>query len=178
MFFKSTNTFALGVCNGCQMLSQLTEIIPGTQDWPYFTKNISEQYESRLVQVEIMPSPSLFFQGMQGSQLPIVVAHGEGYANFTQKGSMAQIRVNHLAALRYTDSGGLPTERFPYNPNGSPAGITGLTTPDGRITILMPHPERVFRVAQMSWAPPAWQQLKDGLSPWMSMFVNARRWLN
>lgn len=178
MFFKSTNTFALGICNGCQMLSQLTEIIPGTQDWPYFTKNISEQYESRLVQVEIMPSPSLFFQGMQGSQLPIVVAHGEGYANFTQKGSMAQIRVNHLAALRYTDSGGLPTERFPYNPNGSPAGITGFTTPDGRVTILMPHPERVFRVAQMSWAPPAWQQLKDGLSPWMSMFVNARRWLN
>lgn len=177
-FFNAPNSFALGVCNGCQMLSQLSEIIPGTQDWPYFTKNISEQYESRLVQVEILKSQSLFFNGMEGSQLPIVVAHGEGYANFQEKGSLSAINQNQLAVMRYTDHYGQATEKFPYNPNGSPGGITSVTTADGRFTALMPHPERVFRVAQMSWSPPEWSHLKDGLSPWIKMFKNARYWVN
>jgi phosphoribosylformylglycinamidine synthase len=177
-FFQSTNTFALGVCNGCQMLSQLSEIIPGTEDWPYFTKNISEQYESRLVQVEVIPSRSIFFDGMQGSQLPIIVAHGEGYANFSKKGSLSNLMNQELAALRYTDHGGQATEKFPLNPNGSPGGLTSVTTADGRFTVLMPHPERVFRVAQMSWTPTEWSQWEDGLSPWMRMFKNARYWIN
>ncbi len=177
-FFQSKNTFALGVCNGCQMLSQLSEIIPGTHAWPIFTRNISEQYESRLVQVEIVDSHSLFFKGMTGSQLPIVVAHGEGYANFSHKGSQKLLQQEQLIALRYTDHQGVPTERFPYNPNGSPDGITSVTTADGRFTVLMPHPERVFRVAQMSWSPSEWATVKDGLSPWMRMFKNARYWVN
>ncbi len=177
-FFQSSNTFALGVCNGCQMLSQLSEIIPGTEDWPYFTKNISEQYESRLVQVEVLPSKSIFFDGMQGSQLPIVVAHGEGYANFQEKGSLSAINKNQLAVMRYTDHYGQATEKFPLNPNGSPGGLTSVTTSDGRFTVLMPHPERVFRVAQMSWSPTQWSQWEDGLSPWMRMFKNARDWVN
>ena len=177
-FFQSSNTFALGVCNGCQMLSQLSEIIPGTEDWPYFTKNISEQYESRLVQVEVLPSKSSFFDGMQGSQLPIVVAHGEGYANFQEKGSLSAINKNQLAVMRYTDHYGQATEKFPLNPNGSPGGLTSVTTSDGRFTVLMPHPERVFRVAQMSWSPTQWSQWEDGLSPWMRMFKNARDWVN
>jgi phosphoribosylformylglycinamidine synthase len=177
-FFQSPNTFALGVCNGCQMLSQLSEIIPGTQDWPYFTKNISEQYESRLVQVEVMPSKSIFFDGMQGSQLPIIVAHGEGYANFSKKGSLSNLMNQKLVSLRYTDHSGQATEKFPLNPNGSPSGLTSVTTSDGRFTVLMPHPERVFRVAQMSWSPAEWSQWEDGLSPWMRMFKNARYWIN
>jgi len=177
-FFQAPNTFALGVCNGCQMLSQLSEIIPGTQDWPYFTKNISEQYESRLVQVEILPSKSIFFDGMQGSQLPIIVAHGEGYANFSNKGSLSNLINQELVALRYTDHDGQATEKFPLNPNGSPGGLTSVTTADGRFTVLMPHPERVFRVAQMSWSPTEWSQWEDGLSPWMRMFKNARYWIN
>ena len=177
-FFQSPNTFALGVCNGCQMLSQLSEIIPGTQDWPYFTKNISEQYESRLVQVEVMPSKSIFFDGMQGSQLPIIVAHGEGYANFSKKGSLSNLMNQELVSLRYTDHSGQATEKFPLNPNGSPSGLTSVTTSDGRFTVLMPHPERVFRVAQMSWSPAEWSQWEDGLSPWMRMFKNARYWIN
>ena len=178
MFFQSNDTFALGVCNGCQMLTQLSEIIPGTQAWPTFTRNVSEQYESRLVQVEISDSHSLFFKGMAGSQLPIVVAHGEGYANFSKKGSLKRLQQENLISLRYTDHQGLPTECFPYNPNGSPGGITSVTTADGRFTVLMPHPERVFRVAQMSWSPPEWANFKDGLSPWMRMFKNARYWVN
>jgi phosphoribosylformylglycinamidine synthase len=177
-FFQSPNTFALGVCNGCQMLSQLSEIIPGTEDWPYFTKNISEQYESRLVQVEVLPSKSIFFDGMQGSQLPIIVAHGEGYANFSSKGSLSNLISQELVSLRYTDHYGKATEKFPLNPNGSPGGLTSVTTADGRFTVLMPHPERVFRVAQMSWSPTDWSQWEDGLSPWMRMFKNARYWIN
>ena len=160
------------------MLSQLSEIIPGTQDWPHFTKNISEQYESRLVQVEVLPSKSIFFDGMQGSQLPIIVAHGEGYANFSNKGSLSNLMNQDLAALRYTDHSGQATEKFPLNPNGSPGGLTSVTTADGRFTVLMPHPERVFRVAQMSWSPTEWSQWDDGLSPWMRMFKNARYWIN
>jgi phosphoribosylformylglycinamidine synthase len=176
-FFQSQNTFALGVCNGCQMLSKLSEIIPGTEDWPHFTKNMSEQYESRFVQVEVLPSPSIFFKGMEGSQLPIVVAHGEGFTNFSSKGSLSNLQNKGLVSLRYTDHYGKATDKFPLNPNGSPGGVTSVTTSDGRFTVLMPHPERVFRIPQMSWYPQEWVNFKDGLSPWMKMFTNARFWL-
>jgi phosphoribosylformylglycinamidine synthase len=177
-FFALKNTFALGVCNGCQMMSHLSAIIPGSEHWPTFTRNESEQYESRLVQVEVMPSPSLFFTGMAGSQLPIVVAHGEGYANFQHKGSQEELVKQQLSVMRFTDHYGKATEQFPRNPNGSPDGLTGMTTSDGRFTIMMPHPERVFRVAQMSWAPAHWANMDQGLSPWMRLFKNARYWIN
>ncbi len=166
-FFARPDSFALGVCNGCQMMSHLATIIPGAQAWPQFTRNRSEQFEGRLSMVEVAPSPSLFFDGMAGSQLPIVVSHGEGYANFTQQGDAQQV----IAALRFIDHAGHITERYPFNPNGSAAGLTAVTTADGRFTAMMPHPERVFRAEQMSWRPAAWQD--D--SPWMRMFYNARK---
>ncbi len=172
-FFTRLDTFALGVCNGCQMMSQLSMLIPGAQCWPRFTRNRSEQFEGRLVMVEVVDSPSLFFAGMAGSTMPIANAHGEGFASFTQPEHRAQAERDGLIAVRYVDSAGSATERYPYNPNGSPGGITGLTTPDGRFTILMPHPERVRRTVQMSWKPPG---LGED-SPWMRMFRNARRWL-
>lgn len=168
-FFARADSFALGVCNGCQMMSHLRSIIPGAADWPRFERNASEQFEGRLVQVEVTPSPSLFFAGMAGSLIPIANAHGEGRAVFVSAQAQARVQV----AMRYVDSHGTATERYPYNPNGSPAGITGLTTADGRYTIVMPHPERVFRTVQLSWQP-------SGLgedSPWMRMFRNARRWV-
>ena len=146
-FFDRPDTFALGVCNGCQMLAELADIIPGAEHWPRFTTNRSERYEARLSQVEVLPSPSLFFDGMAGSRLPIVVAHGEGYANFAHRGDAGQV----IAAMRYTDHLGQPTELYPLNPNGSPGGLTAVTTPDGRFTAMMPHAERVFRNVQMSW---------------------------
>jgi len=172
-FFLRGDSFALGVCNGCQMMSQLSMLIPGAQCWPRFTRNRSEQFEGRLVMVEVLDSPSLFFAGMAGSRMPIANAHGEGFASFAQPEHRAQAERNGLVAARYVDSQGRATERYPYNPNGSPGGITGLTTPDGRFTILMPHPERVRRTVQMSWQPPG---LAED-SPWMRMFRNARRWL-
>ncbi|MGE5161572.1 MAG: phosphoribosylformylglycinamidine synthase, partial [Betaproteobacteria bacterium] len=168
-FFGRGDTFALGVCNGCQMMSHLRVMIPGAGHWPRFERNASEQFEGRLVQVEIPDSPSLFFAGMAGSRAPIANAHGEGRAAF----DTAEQRAAALVAMRYVDSHGRATEAYPYNPNGSPGGITGVTTPDGRFTIVMPHPERVFRTVQMSWQP-------SGLgedSPWMRMFRNARRWV-
>ncbi|MGE5713669.1 MAG: phosphoribosylformylglycinamidine synthase, partial [Betaproteobacteria bacterium] len=168
-FFGRTDSFALGVCNGCQMMSHLRSIIPGASDWPRFERNASEQFEGRLVQVEIPDSPSLFFTGMGGSRIPIANAHGEGRAVFGS--SAAQARA--VVAMRYVDTHGQATERYPHNPNGSAGGITGLTTPDGRFTIVMPHPERVFRTVQMSWQPPG---LGED-SPWMRMFRNARRWV-
>ncbi|BBE09412.1 phosphoribosylformylglycinamidine synthase [Mycoavidus cysteinexigens] len=171
-FFTRGDTFALGVCNGCQMLSALAPMIPGAQAWPKFTRNKSEQFEARLSLVEVQASPSLFFDGMAGSRLPVAVAHGEGYADFSQQGSLAEVNP-HLTALRYIDHAGTATERYPFNPNGSPAGITGVTTPDGRFSVLMPHPERVFRTVQMSWHPEQWGE--D--SPWLRIFRNARRWL-
>ncbi|MBJ7379442.1 MAG: phosphoribosylformylglycinamidine synthase [Polynucleobacter sp.] len=177
-FFHRKDSFALGICNGCQMMSNLSSLIPGAEDWPKFTRNRSEQYESRLVTVEIMPSPSLFMQGMAGSHLPIAVAHGEGFANFSQQGNHEALLKANLAALRYVDSSGLPTEVYPLNPNGSSGGLTGVTTADGRFTVLMPHPERVFRNVQMSWHPPEWDRIQDGASPWMRMFRNARAWVN
>jgi len=168
-FFGRADTFALGVCNGCQMMSQLSVMIPGARHWPRFERNASEQFEARLVMVEVVDSPSIFFAGMAGSRMPIANAHGEGRAVFRSD----EDRANALVAVRYVDSQGRPTERYPHNPNGSPGGVTGFTTPDGRFTILMPHPERVRRTVQMSWQPPG---LGED-SPWMRMFRNARRWL-
>ncbi len=175
-FFNRQDSFALGVCNGCQMMSNLAGIIPGADAWPKFTRNQSEQYEARLVMAEVLPSPSIFTEGMEGSQLPIAIAHGEGYANFSQQGNLDQITMQGLTAVRFVDHQGHPTETYPMNPNGSPGGLTGVTTPDGRFTVMMPHPERVFRSAQMSWCPPEWLEIPDGASPWLRLFRNARRW--
>ncbi|MDR2000735.1 MAG: phosphoribosylformylglycinamidine synthase, partial [Zoogloeaceae bacterium] len=165
-FFARPDTFALGVCNGCQMMSHLAAIIPGAADWPTFQRNRSEQFEARFVMVDIPDSPSIFMRGMAGSKLPIVVSHGEGRAVFAGK---AQAKV----ALRYIDNYGKVATTYPFNPNGSPDGIAGVTTPDGRFTVMMPHPERIFRTAQMSWHPEGWGE--D--SPWLAMFRNARKWL-
>ncbi len=170
-FFNRSDSFALGACNGCQMMSNLHEIIPGTAHWPHFVRNRSEQFEARVVMLKVMKSPSLFFRGMEGSRMPIAVAHGEGYAEFASPAQLAA--AEGLVALRFVDNSGMPTERYPFNPNGSPQGITGLTTADGRFTILMPHAERVFRAVQNSWHPDSWGE--DG--PWMRMFRNAREWV-
>ncbi len=168
-FFERGDSFALGVCNGCQMLAALKEIIPGTGVWPQFVRNASEQFEGRLSMVEVLESPSLFLRGMEGSRLPIAVAHGEGRPSWGGGGppSMKQV------ALRYVDPYGQATETYPWNPNGAACGVTGLTNDDGRVTIVMPHPERVFRSAQYSWHPPEWGD--DG--PWLRLFRNARRWV-
>ncbi|MBE0614588.1 MAG: phosphoribosylformylglycinamidine synthase [Burkholderiales bacterium] len=168
-YFARRDVFALGVCNGCQMMSNLHEIIPGAAHWPKFLKNRSEQFEARFVMVEVSESPSLFFAGMAGSRMAVATAHGEGRAVFADDAAQAKA----LVALRFVDNTGAPTETYPANPNGSPAGITGLTTADGRFTILMPHPERVFRSVQQSWHPQGWGE--DG--PWMRMFRNARVWV-
>ena len=170
-FFQRADTFALGVCNGCQMMSNLRSLIPGAGEWPHFVRNRSEQFEARFVMVEVPDSPSLFFAGMNGSRMPIAVAHGEGFAEFRDASHLRAIQP--LVALRFVDNRGKRTEIYPLNPNGSPQGITGLTTPDGRFTILMPHPERVFRTVQQSWHPEEWGE--DG--PWLRMFRNARKWL-
>ena len=175
-FFNRQDSFALGVCNGCQMMSNLSGIIPGAQTWPKFTRNQSEQYEARLVMAEVLASPSIFTQGMEGSQLPIAIAHGEGYANFSQQGNLDNLTKQGLATLRFVDHQGNPTEAYPMNPNGSPGGLTGITTPNGRFTVMMPHPERVFRAAQMSWCPDEWLNTADGASPWLRLFRNARHW--
>lgn len=168
-FFQRTDTFALGVCNGCQMMAALAPIIPGAQAWPKFTRNRSEQFEARLSLVEVLESPSLFFAGMAGSRIPIAVAHGEGYADFSQRGDARAV----LRAMRFVDHHGQATEAYPFNPNGSPDGLTAVTTADGRFTALMPHPERVFRHLQMSWTSGD----RSAASPWMRMFRNARRWV-
>ncbi len=168
-FFGRSDTFGLGVCNGCQMFAELADIIPGAAAWPRFTTNKSERFEARLSQVEVLDSPSLFFQGMAGARLPIAVAHGEGYANFSRRGDAGQA----IAAMRFVDSFGQPTEAYPFNPNGSPGGLTAVTTADGRFTALMPHPERVFRNVQMSWTSGD----ISAHSPWLQIWHNARRWL-
>ncbi|MDR1890266.1 MAG: phosphoribosylformylglycinamidine synthase [Zoogloeaceae bacterium] len=169
-FFQRADSFALGVCNGCQMMSALKELIPGAEDWPAFRRNLVEQFEARFVQVEILKSPSLFFRDMAGSVLPIVVSHGEGRVVF-ENGASERV----IGALRYVDHRGAPTEVYPLNPNGSPGGLTGVTTADGRFTIMMPHPERVFRTVQMSWHPVEWSASGDDASPWLTLFRNARR---
>ncbi|GED23279.1 phosphoribosylformylglycinamidine synthase [Halomonas halmophila] len=172
-FFGRDDSFALGVCNGCQMLSQLKELIPGAEHWPQFLRNESEQFEARVSMVRVEQSPSILLAGMQGSKLPIAVAHGEGRAAFRDTAHLRQVQSSDQVALRYLDNHGQSTTRYPANPNGSPAGITGLTTPDGRVTIMMPHPERVARAVTNSWRPAEWTQ--DGA--WMRMFRNARHWL-
>ncbi|MES2832092.1 MAG: phosphoribosylformylglycinamidine synthase [Pseudomonadota bacterium] len=169
IFFNRTDTFALGICNGCQMMSNLKSIIPGAHAWPKFTRNKSERFEARFSMVEVTESPSIFFQGMAGTQSPIAVAHGEGFADFSTTGAAADA----IVAMRFIDNEGHVTERYPYNPNGSQGGITSVTTADGRFTVLMPHAERVFRTIQHSWHPDAWGE--D--SPWMRMFRNARTWV-
>jgi phosphoribosylformylglycinamidine synthase len=168
-FFARSDIFALGVCNGCQMMSQLKTLIPGAQPWPRFERNRSEQFEGRLVMAEVVESPSILLAGMAGSRMPIANAHGEGRVVFAAEADASAA----IAALRYVDSTGAPTERYPENPNGSPGGLTGFTTPDGRFTIVMPHPERVRRTVQMSWQPPG---LGED-SPWMRIFRNARAWV-
>jgi phosphoribosylformylglycinamidine synthase len=168
-FFGREDTFGLGVCNGCQMFAELADIIPGAEAWPRFTTNQSERFEARLSMVEVLESPSLFFAGMTGTRLPIAVAHGEGYANFKHRGDAAKA----IAVMRFVDNHGKATEQYPFNPNGSAGGLTSVTTPDGRFTAVMPHPERVFRNIQMSWTAGD----KSELSPWMQIWRNARRWV-
>jgi phosphoribosylformylglycinamidine synthase len=170
-FFGRNDTFALGICNGCQMMSSLASMIPGAEAWPKFTRNKSEKFEARFSLVEVQQSPSLFFTGMEGSRIPVAVAHGEGFADFSQQGDASKVAV----AMRFVDHRGQATEQYPFNPNGSPNGITSVTTPDGRFTVLLPHPERVHRTVQLSWNPYGWSA-NDG-SPWLRVFQNARRWL-
>ncbi|HUP30741.1 MAG TPA: phosphoribosylformylglycinamidine synthase, partial [Usitatibacter sp.] len=170
-FFRRDDSFALGACNGCQMMSNLKDIIPGAASWPHFERNVSEQYEARLTTLEIRKSPSILFAGMEGSRIPVATAHGEGRAVFKDAKQMEACR--YLVGAHYVDNRGKPTEAYPYNPNGSPEGITAVTTPDGRFTILMPHAERVFRTVALSWHPEGWGE--D--SPWMRIFRNARKWV-
>ena len=187
-YFQRKDTFALGVCNGCQMMSNLRDIIPGAENWAHFSRNQSEQFEARFVMVEVQKTASIFFNGMSGSRMPVVVSHGEGYADFgsdfTPSSGHESIKLRfgddqrlksaqELITLRYVDHRGNATESYPLNPNGSPQGITGLTTPDGRFSVMMPHPERVFRAVQNSWYPREWQE--NGA--WLRMFQNARKWV-
>jgi phosphoribosylformylglycinamidine synthase len=173
-YFANTNTFSLGVCNGCQMLSNLKTLIPGAEHWAHFVQNKSARFEARAAMVEIQESPSVFFQGMQGSRMPIAVSHGEGRAEFSQSNQLANLEQLKLVSMRFVDNYGKVSEQYPANPNGSVNGITGLTSTDGRATIMMPHPERVFRAVTNSWRDPSWQE--D--SPWMRMFRNARVFLD
>ena len=168
-FFQRADTFGLGICNGCQMMSNLKSMIPGAHAWPKFTRNKSEQFEARFGMVEVLDSPSIFFSGMAGTRAPIAIAHGEGYADFSQTGDIDAVH----KAMRFVDNRGAATEVYPFNPNGSPGGLTSVTTPDGRFSVLMPHAERVFRSVQQSWHPAAWGE--D--SPWMRMFRNARKFV-
>ena len=169
-FFAATDTFALGICNGCQMMAHMAPIIPGATHWPKFVRNGSEQFECRTVMVEVMETPSILFKGMEKTRLPIVVAHGEGFAQFKDETHLETAQ--SLVTLRFVDSLGIVTENYPLNPNGSPGGITGLTTADGRFNVLMPHPERTHRIENFSWHPEGWTR-----SPWLRMFENARVWL-
>ncbi|MFV3414351.1 phosphoribosylformylglycinamidine synthase [Pseudomonas nitroreducens] len=173
-FFERKDSFALGVCNGCQMMSNLHELIPGTEFWPHFVRNRSEQFEARVAMVQVQESQSIFLQGMAGSRLPIAIAHGEGHAEFESEEALLEADLSGTVALRFVDNLGKVTESYPANPNGSPRGITGLTSRDGRVTIMMPHPERVFRAVQNSWRPDEWEE--DG--GWMRMFRNARVWVS
>ncbi|MCP4128836.1 MAG: phosphoribosylformylglycinamidine synthase [Gammaproteobacteria bacterium] len=170
-FFEREDTFSLGVCNGCQMLSNLHELIPGSGHWPHFVRNRSEQFEARFVTVEIQDTPSVLLQGMAGTQIPIAVAHGEGRAEFSSQTHLESAA--ELVSLRYTENSGGVAERYPANPNGSPLGIAGLSSADGRVTIMMPHPERVIRTVQNSWHPDGWGE--D--APWLRLFRNARVWV-
>ena len=171
-FFERRDSFGLGICNGCQMMSNLYRMIPGAAHWPRFVRNRSEQFEARLVMAEILASNSLFLDNMQGSMMPVVVAHGEGRIETRDTSAEALLR-DRLACLRYVDADGVASETYPLNPNGSELGLNGFCNEDGRFTIMMPHPERIFRSLQHSWAPPEWGEY----SPWMRLFRNARRWV-
>ena len=173
-FFERNDSFTLGVCNGCQMMSNLHELIPGSEFWPHFVRNRSEQFEARVAMVQVQESNSIFLQGMAGSRMPIAIAHGEGHAEFESEEALLEADLSGCVAMRFVDNHGKVTESYPANPNGSPRGITGLTSRDGRVTIMMPHPERVFRAVQNSWRPEEWNE--DGA--WMRMFRNARVWVN
>lgn len=173
-FFNRQDTFTLGVCNGCQMLSNLHELIPGTELWPHFVRNRSEQFEARVAMVEVQKSPAIFLQGMEGSKMPIAIAHGEGYAEFKDQQAIAKADQSGLVALRYIDNYGKTTEQYPANPNSSPLGITALSNTDGRVMIMMPHPERVFRTVQNSWYT---DKSKENAG-WIRMFQNARIWVD
>jgi phosphoribosylformylglycinamidine synthase len=172
-FFNRPDTFALGLCNGCQAFSNLRDIVPGATHWPRFVRNVSEQYEARVTLVRIERSPSILFAGMEGSILPIVTAHGEGQAEFRDEASADALEAACGVVLRYVDTRGRGTQTYPANPNGSPRAIAGVCSADGRVTLTMPHPERVFRTVQNSWMPPGWGE--DG--GWMRLFRNARVWL-
>ena len=172
-FFAREDTFGLGVCNGCQMMSNLKSMIPGADHWPRFVQNQSERYEGRFVSVKVEPSPSILFKDMAGSVIPICTAHGEGYAEFADRAAAETFSTSGLVSARFVDNHHQVTELYPLNPNGSPLGMTALTTTTGRVTIIMPHPERVFRSACMSWSPKDWPE--D--SPWMKLFYNARNWV-
>jgi len=167
-FFNRDETFTFGVCNGCQMLSNLKNLIPGAENWPEFLWNESDQFEARLSQVTITQSKSVLLANMEGWQIPVAVAHGEGRASF-QGEALAKLSEHNQIAVQFTDNNGAIASSYPLNPNGSPEGITGLTTRDGRVTIMMPHPERVFRSQQLSWKPSNWKEY----SPWMQIFINA-----
>lgn len=173
-FFERNDSFSLGVCNGCQMLSNLHELIPGSEFWPHFVRNRSEQFEARVAMVQVQESASIFLQGMAGSRMPIAIAHGEGHAEFESEEALLEADLSGCVAMRFTDNHGKVTETYPANPNGSPRGITGLTSRDGRVTIMMPHPERVFRAVQNSWRPEEWQEDAG----WLRMFRNARVWVD
>ena len=171
-FFRRDDVFIFGVCNGCQMLSAVQSLLPGVEHWPRFVRNRSDQFEARLSLVRIESSPSVLLAGMEGSRIPIVTSHGEGRAQFASEDAQAACE-RDFACVRYVDNRGEPARYYPANPNGSPRGIAGLTNRDGRVTIMMPHPERVFRTVQNSWHPPDWGE--D--SPWQQLFVNARKWV-
>ncbi len=172
-FFHRPQTLALGVCNGCQMMSNLRELIPGSEEWPRFVRNQSERFEARFSLVEVAASPSLLLDGMVGSRMPIAVSHGEGFVEVRNEAHLAQLESKGLVALRFVDNFGKVTQTYPANPNGSPNGITAVTNESGRVTIMMPHPERVFRTVSNSWHPAEWGE--D--SPWMRIFRNARKQL-
>jgi phosphoribosylformylglycinamidine synthase len=169
-FFQRDDSFSLGVCNGCQMLSNLKSLIPGADLWPRFVRNTSEQFEARVALVKVESSPSIFLQGMAGSHMPVAIAHGEGRAEFADSQTFEALNTSGLAVLRYIDNELNVTQRYPANPNGSPAGISGVTSEDGRVTLMMPHPERVYRAVTNSWYPDDWSE--DGA--WMRLFRNAR----
>lgn len=169
-FFTRPETFSLGVCNGCQMLSNLRDLIPGAEHWPRFVRNLSEQFEARFSLVRIEQSPSILLQGMAGSHLPIAVSHGEGRAEFADRQALTDLQQSSQISLRYLENNLQVATQYPANPNGSPDGITGVTSADGRATLMMPHPERVFRSILNSWHPDDWGE--D--SGWMRLFRNAR----
>jgi phosphoribosylformylglycinamidine synthase len=172
-YFLREDAFALGVCNGCQMLAALKSLIPGTDAWPRFVRNRSDQFEGRLSLVRIETSPSILLAGMAGSRLPVATSHGEGRAEFGSDAALERCEAA-LTAVRYVDNHGATAEHYPANPNGSPHGIAGLTNADGRVTVMMPHPERVFRTVQLSWHPREWGEC----SPWQQLFDNARTWVD